>query len=162
MEKSTIRAYYGTGAGKSSAALGYAVRGASEGRLVYIVQFMKAEMNYDYLKKLEPEIKVFRFERTKDSFEDLPADKRDEEIQNMKNGLNFARKVISTGEADLQILDEVLGLIDENIISDAELAGVLSPPVLTTDIILTGTHITPAIENKADFVYSITEEKGDH
>lgn len=161
MEKSTIRVYCGTGAGKSSAALGYAVREASEGRLVYIIQFMKAEMNDDYLRKLEPEIKIFRFERTKDSFDDLPADKKDEEIQNMKNGVNFARKVISTGEADLLILDEILGLIDEDILTDAELAGLLSPTVLHTDIILTGTNITPAIEKKADYVYRITEEKGD-
>ncbi len=162
MEKSTIRAYYGTGAGKSSAALGYALRSASEGRLVYIIQFMKAEMNEEYLKKLEPEVKLFRFERTKDSFRDLPADKRDEEIQNMKNGLNFARKAISTGECDMLILDEVLGLIDEGIITDGELASVLSPTVLHTDIILTGTFITPAIAEKADYVYRITEEKGDN
>lgn len=162
MEKATIRTYCGTGAGKSSAALGCAVREASEGRLVYIIQFMKAEMNYEYLKKLEPEIKIFRFERTKTSFDDLPEDRRSEEIQNMKNGLNFARKVISTGECDLLVLDEVLGLVDEGIITDDELASILTPTVLHTDIILTGTNLTPAIAKKADYVYRITEEKGEH
>lgn len=162
MDKSTIRVYCGTGAGKSSAALGYALRAASEGRLVYIIQFMKAEMNDDYLKKLEPEIKIFRFERTKGSFDDLPADRREEEIQNMKNGLNFARKAISTGECDMLVLDEVLGLVDEGIISDADLAALLSPTVLHTDIILTGKNLTSAIAKKADDVYRITEEKGEH
>ena len=45
MEKKTIQVYYGTGAGKSSAALGSAIRCAGEGETVYVVQFLKGQIN---------------------------------------------------------------------------------------------------------------------
>ena len=35
---------------------------------------------------------------------------------NIRNGFNFAKKVVATGECDMLILDEVLGIIDQNII----------------------------------------------
>lgn len=160
MEKASVRIYYGSGAGKSSAALGYAVRAASEGRTVYIIQFMKAEMNYDYMKKLEPEVKFFRFERTKERFNDLPEDRKSEEVQNMRNGIMYAKKVLSTGECDLLVLDEVLGLVQEGIIAEEDLAEILSQRSVNTDIILTGTNLSPLVSAQADFVYRISEEKG--
>lgn len=43
----------------------------------------------------------------------------------MKNGLNFAKKVLVTGECNVLILDEVLGLIDAGVISSEELEAVL-------------------------------------
>ena len=39
----------------------------------------------------------------------------------MRNGINFARKVLTTRECDMLILDEVLGLVDNGIVSVEEL-----------------------------------------
>ena len=55
----------------------------------------------------------------------LSEDKKQEEIVNIKNGLNFAKKVLTTGECDLLILDEVLGLIDNEIITVEDLKNLL-------------------------------------
>ncbi|MBR5637461.1 MAG: cob(I)yrinic acid a,c-diamide adenosyltransferase, partial [Pseudobutyrivibrio sp.] len=56
MEKGIVQVYYGTGQGKSAAALGQAIRYASQGRTTTIIQFLKSETNTEYLSKLEPEI----------------------------------------------------------------------------------------------------------
>ena len=113
MDKGTVHIYCGKGKGKTTAAIGQAIKAACEGRNVVIIEFLKAkeEDELGFLKRLEPEIKVFRFEKFQECFEDLPEEKREEEILNMKNALNFARKVLVTEECDVLILDEVLGLI---------------------------------------------------
>ena len=77
-----------------------------------MVQFLKGMLGEgaaDVLKRLEPDLKFFRFEHSKERFEDLPEDQKHEELMNMRNGFNFARKVMTTGECDVLILDEILG-----------------------------------------------------
>lgn len=64
MKQGKIHIYSGDGHGKTPAALGEALYAASEGKTVVVIQFLKADhlMNAEYLKRLEPEIKFFRFE----------------------------------------------------------------------------------------------------
>ena len=61
MKRGMLQIYYGEGQGKTSAALGNAIRYASAGKTVCIVQFMKGQLSTSYLSRLEPEIKIFRF-----------------------------------------------------------------------------------------------------
>jgi len=159
MEKGTIQVYYGAGQGKTSAALGHALRKASEGKKAYIIQFLKCQMNTDYLQKLEPEIKLFRFERTKEGFADLSDEQKQEQKINIQNGLNFAKKVLSTGECDLLVLDELLGIIDENMATEQEIMDILKCKSLSTNIIITGYKITEGIFDLADSVLNVTMEK---
>ncbi len=159
METGTIQVYYGEGQGKTSAAIGHAIRRASEGQSIYIVQFMKCKMNTEYLKRCEPEIKLFRFERSEKAFGDLTEEEKANETVNIVNGLNFAKKALVTGECDLLILDEVLGLIDEGVIDETELLNVLSAKGLFTSIIITGRNITSGLIEKADSVLNVKPEK---
>ena len=71
MEKGSIQIYYGEGRGKSSAALGNVIRSAGDGKSAYVVQFMKGQLNSEFLKRLEPEVKVFRFERCAEGFDSM-------------------------------------------------------------------------------------------
>ena len=63
MDKGTVHIYCGKGKGKTTAAIGQAIKAACEGRNVVIIEFLKAkeEDELGFLKRLEPEIKVFRF-----------------------------------------------------------------------------------------------------
>lgn len=63
MNEGIIQIYYGEGHGKSTAAIGNAIRCASEGKSVIIIQFLKGknENELAFLNRLEPEIKIFRF-----------------------------------------------------------------------------------------------------
>lgn len=159
MNEGSVRVYYGNGAGKSSAALGYALRAAADGKTAIIIQFLKAEVNYDYLSKLEPEIRIFRFERTKECFSELSSDEQEDEKLNIRNGVAFAKKVISTGECDLLILDEILGAVNEGIVPEEEVVSALSLAGEGMEVILTGRSLPDAIREVSSSVYNITPEK---
>ena len=159
MEKGNIVVYYGNGQGKSAAALGNAIRYASQGKTTTIIQFLKSETNADYLSKLEPEIKLFRFERSKDEFQSLTDEQKQEEILNIQNGLNYAKKVLGTGESDLVILDEILGVVDEGIVSEQDILAALDGRSFSSNVIMTGLNITQGIFEIADSVLNVKPEK---
>ena len=155
MKKGTIHIYSGDGHGKSPAALGRAVQMACHGTSVVVIQFLKGKglEDSDFLRRLEPEIKLFRFEKSDGDFAELTEEQKAEEIGNIKNGYNFAKKVLSTGECDLLILDEVLGLIDNNIITVEELKNLLEARTNEeTDIIITGITLNDDVCALADEV----------
>ena len=154
-----VQVYYGTGAGKTSAALGNAIKAVSNGASVIIIQFLKGMLDEDMIKRLEPEIRAFRFERASSCFCDLTEEEKAEEKQNILNGLNFAKKVLTTGECDVLVLDEVLGLVDEGLISEAELIEIMKCGFPSTQLIATGTRLSPGIREAADQVLQIVAEK---
>lgn len=168
MEKGLIQIYTGEGHGKSSAALGKAIGVACEGKNVVIINFLKGIRNdeFEFLKRLEPEIRFFRFEKSEEKFELLSPEKQQEEIINIKNGLNFANKVLSTGECSLLILDEVLGLIDNNIISVDDLKKILDSKSDDVSVIMTGKKLDDGMCELADEIsqvetmnYKVYQEK---
>lgn len=157
MKQGLIHIYSGDGHGKSPAALGKAVMAAAAGERVVIIQFLKGRglQDTEFIRRLEPEIKIFRFEKSETDFLALSEDKKQEEIVNIKNGLNFAKKVLTTGECDLLILDEVLGLIDNEIITVEDLKNLLEARDGETDIIMTGISLNDDLCLVADEVSKI-------
>lgn len=160
MEKGMIYIYTGDGRGKSPAALGRAVQAAVDGKSVVIIQFLKGKGlgDSDFLRRMEPEIKVFHFEKSDETFEKLPEEKKQEEIINIKNGIGFAKKVLATGECDLLILDEVFGLVENDIISVEDLKSMLECRN-ETSVILTGISLDDEICVLADEVSKIETVK---
>lgn len=155
MKKGTIHIYSGDGHGKTPAALGRAVSMACQGKNVVIIQFLKGKglEDSEFLRRLEPEIKLFRFEKSDENFAELSEVQKAEEIGNIKNGLNFAKKVLTTGECDLLILDEVFGLIDNQIITVEDLKNLLEArDDGETDIIMTGITLNDEVCILADEV----------
>ena len=141
MKEGTIYIYSGDGHGKSPAAFGRAVSMACQGKNVVIIQFLKGRglEDSEFLRRLEPEIKLFRFEKSDSNFVELSNEQKADEIINIRNGLNFAKKVLCTGGCDLLILDEVLRLIDNGIITVEELKKMLEMRSdEAMDIIMTG------------------------
>lgn len=159
MDKGIIRIYYGEGQGKTSAALGNAIRKASNGQSAYVVQFMKGQLDTEYLTRLEPEVKVFRFERCSEGFDALDEAEKQEQKQNIQNGLNFAKKALVTGQCDMLVLDEVLGLVKEGMATEDQILEVLQAKSLYTDVILTGRDSLPRVFDMADNILNIVPEK---
>ena len=162
MREGKLQIYCGSGKGKTTAALGQAIKEASLGRSVFIVQFMKcrkADEEISFIQRLEPEIKLFRFQRREAAFENLEPEEQQEEIMNMKNGLNFAKKVLATGECDVLILGEVLGLVEKGIVSAEEVHELLGEASDSTELIFTGIKLCPEMMDWADDVYQITALK---
>lgn len=161
MGQGLVHIYSGDGHGKSPAALGKAVLSAAAGETVVIIQFLKNKgvNDSEFISRLEPEIKIFRFEKSDVNFAELSEEKKTEEIINIKNGLSFAKKVLTTGECDLLILDEVLGLIDNGIITPEDLTNLLEARDEETDIIMTGISLNDEICMLADEVSRIETMK---
>lgn len=162
MEKGTIRVIYGPGSGKTASAIGYGMVGVSQKKKVIIVQFLKGGLDEDtneVLKRMEPEMKMFRFERSRGLFEDLSEEQKQEELINLKNGFNFARKVMVTGECDMLVLDEALGLLDQNIVSMEEFKGLLECRADEIDLILTGRVFPEELYRYADTISYVDDMK---
>ena len=156
MNRGSIYIYTGEGRGKSPAALGRAIIAANEGQNVVIIQFLKGKSFAEslFLKRLEPEIKFFHFEKSDDFYSDLSEEKKREESNNIRNGINFAKKVLTIAECNLLILDEVLGLIEKEIITVSDLKELLETR-RDTDVILTGKTLKDEICVLADEVSKI-------
>lgn len=160
MDTGNVEVYYGEGRGKSSAALGKAIHSVAEGKDVFIIQFLKGKSNQEmeFLKRLEPEIKFFRFEKSQEHFKELSGQQKEEEARNIKNGINFARKVLSTGECDLLVLDEVLGLIDNGLIELSELKELILTRPEGMEVVLTGRVFQEGLRSLANEIYHIEAE----
>ena len=161
MSTGKIQVYYGAGRGKTSAALGYAIHEASKGESVIVIQFLKQkdEDEISFLGRLEPEIRLFRFQKSEKFYRELPAEEQLEEQMNMKNGISYARKVLQTGECDILILDEVLGLLDQNIVPEEEILQLMAMKSDDMHMIMTGQVISDGIMEQADDVYEICIKK---
>lgn len=161
MATGSVQVYYGAGRGKSPAALGRAIRAAAEGKTVFIIQFLKGKSDegMEFLKRLEPEIKFFRFEKSEEYFSELSEEEQLEEVKNIKNGINFAKKVLTTGECDLVILDEVLGLVDHGLIDAEELKTLIGAKLDDTDLIMTGWVLSDELRPYIDEIYHLIPEK---
>lgn len=163
MNQGSVIIYYGNGKGKSSSAIGHAVCAAGAGETVAIIQFLKGnnQKEIEFLKRLEPEVRLFSFEKNADFFAELTEEQKQEEIVNIKNGLNFAKKVLATGESSIVVLDELLGLIEKNIISSEDVKNLIDAKDEGTELILTGTCIKDELIQYADAVYEIKSIKED-
>ena len=152
MKEGKLQIYCGNGKGKTTAAIGQAIREASKGRSVFIVQFLKGkqEEEISFIKRLEPEIKLFRFQKREEAFENLT----EQDIQGLGEIIH-QRKVLATGECDVLILDEVLGLPEREIATLEELHSLLEAAE-NTDLIFTGIRLYPEMLEWADEVYEIS------
>ena len=87
MVKRIVQVCYGPVKGKTSAAVGQCIRAASLGQSVIIIQFLKGKdaEEFNFLERLEPDIKLFRFEKSEESYDLLLPSQQKEEKQNILN-----------------------------------------------------------------------------
>ncbi len=100
----TVQVYTGDGKGKTTAALGLALRAAGHGLRTYMIQFMKGSSNYGELMVAESLPALVIEQSGRDTFVDRknPAP---EDIDLAKRGLEKARAAIASGEYDIVVLD---------------------------------------------------------
>lgn len=162
MEKGTIQVICGTGPGKTNMAMGAAVRAASQGKRVVFIQFLKGSQSQEmktWFKRFEPELRVFSFEKSASYYEELDAAAKEEEKINIQNGLAFARKVLSTGECDLLVLDEFLGILDHDLAAPETPEHMCQCRDNGISILITGIKCPEKLYQIADSVVSTEKRK---
>ncbi len=151
--------YTGTGAGKTTNALGLALRSIGHGHKVVIIQFLKwwkKTGEYKIRKKLEPYYEIHLFGRKGwEGFKNL--DERDKKLA--EKGLEFARKVLEEKKPDLLILDEINLAVHWNLLDVDEVIEVLDNIPKKTDVVLTGRYAPKKLIDRADFVNEIIDVK---
>jgi len=161
MENGNLIVIYGMGKGKTTSAIGKGVKALADGKTVNMIQFLKGSREkalFDVLQKFEPDMKIFRFEKHLEKFSQLNEQEKQEELGNIRNGLNFAKKVLCTESCDVLILDEVLGLVDRGIITEDELITIIRKKPDNMDIIVTGRKLSDGVRSLANEVYRIDVE----
>ena len=157
MESGIIQAFYGTGKGKTSAAVGQALRELQHGQRITMIQFLKGKVadEFQVLDRLEPDVQIFRFDKSDVNYCDLSDREKEEEKANILNGINFSKKVLETGESDVIILDELLGLIDLGILTEDDVEDLLRIQGDYRKLIITGTKLPEQIRAYVDEVSEI-------
>lgn len=160
MREQKVTVYCGEGKGKTAAALGYAIQSASHGENVIIIQFLKGKKSeeMEFLRRLEPEVKVFSFTRLGKNYAELSEEERQEEGMNIRNGFNFAKKVLVTGECSLLVLDDFLSLLNNGLVTREDLEILMKARSEDTELIFTGRGMNEALEPYAGEIYEIREE----
>ncbi len=162
LQKKIVQIYYGNGKGKTTAAMGQSIRAASKGLRTIIIQFLKGKdaQEFSYLQKLEPDIKLFRFEKADAFYGELTPEEQAEERKNILNGWNFARKVLNAGECDMLVLDEVLGLVDLGILTLQDIIDLIELKDDYFKLVMTGLHMPKELEEYADMISFVEQKKG--
>lgn len=161
MEKELTEVYCGGGIGKTTLALGQSLKASMQGKSVIVIQFLKGKekRELDFLEELDNlDIKIFRFEKFGTCYESLSSQEKDEEKRNILNGLNFARKVIATQECDFLVLDEILGLLDNEITTVESIIDILKLKDESMRIIMTGRNLPKELMPYVDSVTTLTTE----
>ena len=164
MEKEFTEVYCGGGKGKRTLAIGQCLRASAQGKSVIIIQFLKGRerRELDFLEELDNlDIKIFRFEKHDEGYEELNEQEKAEERTNILNGLNFARKVIATGECDFLLLDEILGLMDKGIAPVETIIDMLKQKDESMHIVMTGRWLPEALKPYVDSITTLTTEYTD-
>ena len=161
MEKEFTEVYCGSGKGKTTLAIGQCLRASAKGKSVIIIQFLKGKerRELDFLEELDNvDIKIFRFEKMEQCYEELNDQEKAEEKTNILNALNFARKVIATQECDFLLLDEILGLLDYGITTEVAIGEILKMKDESLHILLTGRTLPDSLRKYADSITTLTTE----
>ena len=184
-----VHIYTGNGKGKTSAAMGLALRAVGQGFKVYIVQFMKGGAytgEFISIKNFLPNITAVQYGRkciVEDKQRKLMgfADEyhyfnhvRDDiecgpcrfcflndatQKQYVRDAMERARKIMSSGEYNLVILDEVNCAIHYGFLNIQELIDALKVKNTTTEVICTGRDAAKELMDVADYVSEIKAVK---
>jgi len=161
MEIGLVQVYCGEGKGKTTAAIGQGIRAMGRGLKVIMIQFLKGGISGELktLSKLEPEFKVFRFEKARGFFNELSPTEKNELKMEISNAVKFAKKVFDTKECDLLILDEILGAVENHLIAEEELVTFVKSKPQGMELVLTGRKLPVTLKDHVDYISEITPVK---
>jgi len=158
-EKRYVQIYTGNGKGKTTAALGQAIRAAGSRLKTLIVMFMK---DFPYgevrsLQSLSEWITVERFGNDAFVFRKEPPSQQD--IDTAHAALTRAREAMLSGEFDLVILDEVCVCTYFKLLTPADVVPLLDDRPEGVELILTGRYCPQEWLDRADLITEMTEVK---
>lgn len=154
--KGFIQIYTGDGKGKTTAALGLAMRAVGHGLKIAFIQFMK-KWEYGELKsarKLGIEIRQFGIRKFVKK--GRPPKKAFEEAE---EGMKFAKSVVMSGKYDIVVLDEINTAVDFGLVQKSEALKLIEERPEHVELVLTGRGAPDEFIKIADLVTEMREVK---
>lgn len=157
--KGYIQIYTGNGKGKTTAALGLALRAAGHKQRVYIGQFLKGHLYGELLsaKVLSPYITIEQFGRS--GFIHVTKDPDTEDIQKAKRGLKKCLNAMLSKKYRIIVLDEVNVAVYFKLVTEKEVLEFLDQKPEDVEVILTGRYAPASFLKRADLVTEMKEKK---
>jgi cob(I)alamin adenosyltransferase len=155
--KGYVHVYTGDGKGKTTAAIGLAIRAAGAGMRVYIAQFVKG-MHYSELDSLDrytDRITLKQYGR--DCFIEKEPEKED--IAAARKGLEEVKRILASGDYQMVILDEANIATWYNLFSPEELIELVRSKPESVELVITGRNADPKVVALADLVTEMKEIK---
>ncbi|MEW6456053.1 MAG: cob(I)yrinic acid a,c-diamide adenosyltransferase [Acidobacteriota bacterium] len=157
--KGYIQVYTGNGKGKTTAAIGLALRAAGNGLRSYIGQFMKGQ-KYGELKSIKSFKKFITIEQFgKKSFIHVKKLPNKEDVEMAKKGLEKCENAMLLGEYQIIILDEINVAVYFNLLKEKDVINFLKKKPENVEIILTGRYAPKSFIEIADLVTEMKEIK---
>ena len=156
MEKGYIHIYTGNGKGKTTAAFGLALRAALSGKKVFIGQFVK-DMRYNETKITDYLSNIDIKQLGRGCF--IYKEPGEEDKQAAKKGLKECGKLLSSGEYDLIILDEINIALHYRLFGVDDVINILKNKAFNTEVVLTGRYAPQELIEMADLVTEMREIK---
>jgi cob(I)alamin adenosyltransferase len=179
MSKGYVQVYTGAGKGKTTAAIGLAIRALGAGQKVFFLQFMKS-LDYSEQKILvtiSPNLiletvgKPFFIikEGSMPAAEQAqwceqavvfpPGNPPQEYVDLISNGIKRAKAAVTNGEFDMVILDELIVAMHFELTTWAQIEEIIDARSEKVELVLTGRGATPALIERADLVTEMKEIK---
>jgi cob(I)alamin adenosyltransferase len=155
-----VQVYTGDGKGKTTAALGLALRAVGHGHRVLILQFLKGEEENSgerfSAQKLAPLLTIQPMGRAGFINKDHP-DPKDKAMA--EKALEYARAVIQEGKTDILILDEINVAVAFGLLPVEAVLQIIQLKPEHMELVLTGRYADPQIMDKADLVTEMKNRK---
>ena len=150
----------GPGKGKTTAALGTALRAVGNGMKVLMLQFLKGSWHYGELDAVQAFGGNFVLKQMGRGFVKIGGAETDpEDVRLVEEAWNEARAAIESGEWDMVILDEINYAIGYKMLDPAVVADALRNRPEMVHVILTGRNAHPLLVEIADTVTEMREVK---
>lgn len=153
-----IHIYTGDAAGKTSAALGRALRAVGHGHRVVIIQFLKGRTDtgeYKIAERLSPEYEIHQYGT--EEFIDM-YNPSENDVDRANEGLEAVRKVMET-EPDVLVLDEICYACAYRLVKTKDVVELLENKPKKTYVILTGRSAPKDLIDIADIATELTDLK---
>jgi len=153
--------YTGKGKGKTTAALGIALRAVGYGKKICMIQFIKGSWHYgemDSSKRLEPEFEMVAVGK---GFVGIIDDKtpKVEHEKIAKEAIKISIEKIQSEKYDIVILDEINYAINLNLVKVEDVLNLIKSKPPGIDLVLTGNYAKDEIIELADLVTEMKEIK---
>ncbi|HPF18692.1 MAG: cob(I)yrinic acid a,c-diamide adenosyltransferase [Eubacteriales bacterium] len=179
MSKGYVQVYTGAGKGKTTAAIGLAIRALGAGKKVLMIQFMKSPSYSEHriLSGISPNFRIeaigkpfFIADESSIPAEDLaklkdqvvifpPGNPPAEYVELAQSGIGMAKEALSGGDYDLVILDELNVAMHFGLVAWTDVEAIIDEKAEKTEVVITGRNAPAELMERADLVTEMREIK---